>query len=284
MTATTDQLIAWLSTNGVALAIGLIAIFLAYRLARPAIHRLLVRLMRRQSAGGEDDPLAARQVDKRIATIEDLLGRLLRIAVGVALIVLFLGVFDLWPILAGLGLVIAGVTLAGQSIVLDYLMGLLLLLEGQFFQGDRIRVGTVEGVVVEVGFRRTVVRDNRGIIHSISNGLIRESANLTRTYAVATIQIDGIADRDLESAIAALEEVGVSIAADPAFADQVIDVPVYAGTSQLSSAGATILLRGRVHPDARAEIEAEMRRRVAAALAARGIEPIRPGSSAPPVP
>jgi small conductance mechanosensitive channel len=202
--------------------------------------------------------------------------------VGIAVVVLFLGVFDLWPILAGLGLVIAGVTLAGQSIVLDYLMGLLLLLEGQFFVGDRIRVGTVEGTVLEVGFRRTVVRDPRGIIHSISNGLIRESSNLTRTYAVATIEVDGVADRDVESAIEALDEVGRAIAADPRWTDQVVEVPTYAGTTQLSSAGATLRLRGRVHPEARQQIEAEMRRRVAAALSARDIHLIRTGPTTVP--
>ena len=238
--------------------------------------------MRAQADSVEGDPLASAQVDKRIATIEDLVGRLLRLFVGIAVVVLFLGVFDLWPILAGLGLVIAGITLAGQSIVLDYLMGLLLLLEGQFFVGDRIRVGTVEGTVLEVGFRRTIIRDPRGIIHSVSNGLIRESANFTRTYAVATIEIGGIADRDVESAIEALNEVGQAIAADPRWADQIMDVPTYAGTTQLSSAGATVRLRGRVHPESRQQIEAEMRRRVAAAMSARGIEPIRPGTSSSP--
>ena len=282
MNESLQSLIGWLSTNGIALAIGIIVIFLVYRWARPAIHGVLVRVMRAQADSVEGDPLAAAQVDKRIATIEDLVGRLLRLFVGLAVVVLFLGVFDLWPILAGLGLVIAGITLAGQSIVLDYLMGLLLLLEGQFFVGDRIRVGAVEGTVLEVGFRRTIVQDPRGIIHSISNGLIRESANLTRTYAVATIDVGGIADRDVEAAIEALDEVGRAIAADPRWTDQIIEVPAYSGTIQLSSAGATLRLRGRVHPEVRQQIEAEMRRRVAAAMNARGIEAIRPGTTTAP--
>ena len=100
-------------------------------------------------------------------------------------------------------------------------MGLLILLEGQYFKGDVVRIGAVEGTVEEVGLRRTLVRDPRGVLHSISNGDVRASANLTRTYAVAMVNIDGVADRDLEAAIAVLETVGRDLAADPALAERV---------------------------------------------------------------
>src|SRR5207344_2611378 len=102
----------------------------------------------------------------------DLLAKLLRFAVVATLIGVILGIFDLWSVLTGLGLLLAAITLAGQGIVLDYLMGFLILVEGQYFKGDVIRVGAVEGTVEEVGLRRTVVRDNRGVLHSISNGQI----------------------------------------------------------------------------------------------------------------
>ena len=151
--------------NGLPLAIGIVVIFLIYRWTQPAIHRLLVRVTESQAAAVEGDPMLAGEANKRVATIEDLLNRLLRLAMGVAVLLLFMGVFNLWPLLAGLGLVVAGITLAGQSIVLDYLMGMLILIEAQYFKGDIIRVGLVEGAVLEVGFRRTVIRDNRGIIH-----------------------------------------------------------------------------------------------------------------------
>jgi small-conductance mechanosensitive channel len=281
MTGDMSQLTTWLSTNGLPLAIGIVVIYLAYRWAQPAIHRLLVRITAAQSAHADGDPALRGETDKRVATIEDLLHRLLRVAMGVAVVVLFMGVFDLWPLLAGLGLIVAGVTLAGQSIVLDYLMGLLILIEAQYFKGDIIRVGMVEGTVLEVGFRRTVIRDNRGVIHSISNGMIREAANLTRTYAVATIEIDGVADHDVEAVIEALDGVGRSIAEDPAWAERLLETPAYAGTTRLSATGATVRLRGRVDPESRTLVEQELRRRAAAALSAKGIELIRPGTVPP---
>ena len=41
MTETADELIAWLSTSGVPLAIGVLIVALAYRWIRPAVHRVL---------------------------------------------------------------------------------------------------------------------------------------------------------------------------------------------------------------------------------------------------
>jgi small conductance mechanosensitive channel len=83
-----------------------------------------------------------------------------------AAIAVVLAVFDLWSVLAGLGLVLAALTLAGQAIILDYLMGILILVEGQYFKGDVVQLGTIEGTVEEVGLRRTVVRDPSGTVHS----------------------------------------------------------------------------------------------------------------------
>jgi small conductance mechanosensitive channel len=278
------ELTAWLTSNGLVLALIAIALLLVYRWTRPAIHRVLVRVMAAQAKTLGADSAHAAEVDKRVATLEDLLVKLLRFVVLGALVVVILGLFDLWSVLAGLGIVFAAITLAGQSIVLDYLMGLLILLEGQYFKGDVVRIGAVEGTVEEVGLRRTLVRDPRGVLHSISNGDVRASANLTRTYAVAMVNIDGVADRDLEAAIAVLEAVGRDLAADPELGELFLDTPGYVGTIALTAAGATIRLAGRVLPESRMRVEVEMRRRVSAGLAGAGIELIRPAVGAVPRP
>ena len=276
-----QSLTVWLADNALPLLIAAIVLFVVYRWARPAIHRVLVRVMHAQQAELAGDPALIEETDRRVATLEDLFAKILRFAVVVALIIVILGVFDLWSVLAGLGLVLAALTLAGQSIVLDYLMGILILTEGQYFKGDVVQLGTVEGTVEEVGLRRTVVRDVKGTVHSVSNGTIRVSSNRTRTYALATVDLDGIAGSDVEGVIEVFDAVGLALSEDEAFAGKLLDVPGYAGTIRLSSAGATLRLSGRTRPDARAEVETEMRRRVAAGLAARGIEPIRPGAYAP---
>lgn len=282
LTEGTDALIGWLSTNGVALAILAIVLLVLYRWTRPAIHRVLVSVMHAQAETLGEDGARRVEIDKRVTTLEDLLAKVLRGAVVLALLFVVLGIFDLWPILTGLGLALAAITLAGQAIVLDYLMGILILVEGQYFKGDIVRVGGIEGTVEEVGLRRTLIRDPRGTLHSVSNGEIRTSANRTRSYAMAAVQIDGIADGDVERAILVLDDVGRAIAADPDLGEFVLDVPRYTSTTSLSAAGATLLMTGRVQPEHRVRVEAELRRRVAAGLAAAGIDPIRPTATPTP--
>ncbi len=277
-----NALVAWLTTHGLQLAVVAILLWLAYRWTRPTIHRVLVRVVHAEATTLGDDSVRRLEIDKRVETIEDLVSKVLRALVVFALVAVTFGIFDLWPIFAGLGLLLAAITLAGQDIVLDYLMGVLILVEGQYFKGDIIRVGAVEGTVEEVGLRRTVIRDPRGTLHSISNGLIRASANRTRSYAMAVVEIEGIADGDVERVISVLDAVGAAAVEDPALSKRLLDTPGYAATTRLSAYGATLRMTGRVQPEHRVAVEAELRRRVAAELAAAGVVPVRPaGSQAP---
>ena len=267
---------AWLGDHLIAVILGVIVLVIAARVLKPAIHRILVRIFRLQAADQGDDPSAVAEANKRVETIEDLIDRALRFFYVVVVILVVFSVFDLWPLLAGLGVIVAAITLAGQSIVLDYLMGILILVEGQYFKGDIVVIETLEGTVEEVGVRRTLIRDNRGALHSISNGLIRRSTNLTRKYAIAMVHVEGIPEGDVERAIEVLDRVGSEIYLDPDWAPRFLEAPRYTGTTALRAGGATLRLSARIRPEFRIPIETELRRRIAVALAAAGIEPHRP--------
>jgi small conductance mechanosensitive channel len=276
-------MVTWLEQHGLALVIWAVVLFLVFRFAHPLIHRLLLRVVRVQdvSLGGED---AQRyEVEKRVKTLEDLLSKALRAGVVVAGIVVIMGVFDLWPLVAGLGIVAAALTLAGQSIVLDYLMGILILVEGQYYVGDFVSLAGVDGTVEEIGFRRTTIRDTSGTVHSISNGEIRISSNFTRTYASAVVDIQGIRDEDVERAIDVIRDVAEALAADPDWSPRLLAPPGQPLAFAFTDIGATIRLSCRVVPDDRWRVAAELRKRIAIAFTAAGIEPNRrTGGSAPP--
>ena len=273
-----NSLIVWLSTHAISLVLISIALLFLFRGARPLIHRVLIGAFRAQQAAVGDQPVHRAEMERRVVTIEDLLSKSIRGLVLAAIIALILGIFDLWSLVAGLGVVIAALTLAGQSIILDFLMGFLILVEGQFFKGDIVLINGIEGTVEEVTLRRTMIRDVRGTLHMFSNGLVRSPANLPRTFAAASIEIDGVSDGDVEAVIEVLGEVGRSLAEDEHLGSLLLDTPGYTGTTRLTSAGATVRMSGKVRPEARAQVEQEMRRRVAAAIAARGLKLIRPGA------
>ena len=143
--------------------------------------------------------------------------RLVKYGVAIAFLILALTIFDLWPVVAGLGIIIAGLAVAGQSIVLDYLTGILLLFEYPFSIGDVVSINGVEGTVEEIGLRRVTVRDVSGTVHTIANGEIRITSNLTRYYANAVVDVVGVPVADVDRAIEVMSAVGAQLAADEAW-------------------------------------------------------------------
>lgn len=265
-----EQLTGWLSGNFVAIFVVAVVVFLVWRFGRPFIHRGVIRLLdaqeRAMPTGAPRDELA-----KRAETLEDIANRLVRMLLVLGVLFLVFGIFDLWSVIAGLGLFLAALTLAGQSVILDYIMGLLIIVEGQYFKGDTISVGGVEGEVEEVGLRRTVIRDPQGTVHSISNGTIRVSSNLTRIYAVAMVDIEGVRNRDVEAVIAIMDRVGKELAADPAWAPLIVEVPHYRSTPAFTDLGVTLRMSTKVRPAGRWSVPAELRRQLALAFTSSGI-------------
>ncbi len=275
-----DGLVAFLRANWFAIAFWGIVLIVGYRLARPLVHRVTVRIMRSAGGDGDDDlrELRAAEAEKRAATVEDLVSKLLRGSIIVIAFLILLALFDLLPVIAGLGIVLAAITLAGQDIVLDYLMGILILVEGQYFIGDWIAVGGVEGSVEEITLRRTVIRDATGTVHSVSNGVIRTSSNLTRLYAGLAVDVVVPYDTDIDRATAVVARVGREMFDDPEWSGRLLDAPRLIRVGPLGDIGVTLKVGGRVRAADRWEAPGEFRRRLLAAFQAEGIEIARRGA------
>jgi small conductance mechanosensitive channel len=151
-------------------------------------------------------------------------------------------------------------------------MGILILLEGQYFKGDWISVSGVEGEVEEVGLRRTVVRDASGTVHSISNREVRISSNLTRGHAVIRVEVLVPRGADVDRAIDVVDRVGREMAADPEWADRLVEPPHYTSVASITESGATLRVSGRVQPADRWKAAGELRRRIVGALTSEGID------------
>lgn len=268
--------ITWLQDNALTLAFWALVLLLILRFAKGIIHRLLVRMMKahitREGEAGDD---RTGDMERRVATLEVILSRLVRYAVIFAFVAVAFTLLDLWPVLAGVGLLAAALTLAGQPIVLDYLSGILLLFEGPYSIGDVINTNGMEGTVEEIGLRRTVLRDASGTVHSIANGEIRINSNLTRYYASAVVDVVGIGESDVGRAIEVMNRVGAEIATDPEWADSLLEAPQYVSTTAFTDLGVTLRMVGRVLPTDRWKVASELRRRLSIGFAEAGVVPNR---------
>jgi small-conductance mechanosensitive channel len=260
------QIAAWLQRHGIPTLVLLVVAVVVLRAARPLVHRALLGALRRRRLATDEAEPTADEVAKRIATIEDLVASALRFAVIVATVLVLLTWVDLLPVIAGFGVMLAALTLAGQSIVLDYLMGILIVLEGPYYKGDWVQIGGVEGEVEEIGLRRTTLRDATGTVHSVSNGLVRVASNLTRVYARMQVDLTVPFETDLELATRVANDVGRAMADDPDWNSRLLEPPTLTRVPGVSELGPTIRVGGKVRAADRWTAPSELRKRLLAAF------------------
>lgn len=268
----------WLAERGLGVVVLVVVVYLALRAIPGATHRLVGPLSQRATPRPDAGEPAIDEARKRAATIEQLIDAGGRLVVLLVAGLVFLTWFDLIPVIAGLGVLAAAITIAGQSIVLDYLMGVLIVLERTYYTGDWVRIGDVEGEVEELGLRRTTLRDASGTVHSVSNGVVRVASNLTRVYARMNVEVTVTFSTDLDRATAILRETGAAMAADPEWASRLLEPPSLLRVEGLGDLGVTLRITGKVRAADRWSAPSELRKRIVAAFQANAIEmPVRAG-------
>ncbi len=288
----TQQLDVFFDQNLVLILITAGLLIVLFTSASRIVHATVPRMLDAGSEDLEDGGVQATELAKRLETLEGLTTSVLRLIAVSGLGLIFIGIFGLWSLLTGVALFLAAVTLAGQSIVLDYLMGVFIVIEGTFFKGDNILFNQLRGDVEDVGLRRTVIRGPDGTVHSISNGELRVVSNRTRIFASAEVQVRGIREEDLEAIIRIAERVGAEVATDTPFSADIMEPHTLRIVKDPDDLGTTAIFRGKVVAAKRWAVATEIRRRLVRELLAadielnkRGVAPRVPrsgGNDAPP--
>jgi small-conductance mechanosensitive channel len=251
----------------------LVVTVVALRLARLAVHGIVRALLDRETTEGTAQELSAIEVAKRRTTLEslgDALARTMIVAIAFLMALRALQL-DIGPAIAGLGLLGLALSLGAQNLVRDYIAGAFILVENQFARGDVVKIADVTGSVEDFSLRRTTLRDMDGTMHTVPNGLIGVSSNLTRIWARINLDLTVALDTDLERATRAIDELGQAMAADPTWEKRILAAPRVDRIESVTAAGVTLKILGTVRAADRWAAAGELRRRILAAFAREGI-------------
>jgi moderate conductance mechanosensitive channel len=184
-----------------------------------------------------------------------------------------LNIFDIpyQPILASAGIVGVGIGLGAQSIFKDMLNGIFILVEDQYNVGEVVLLAGLKGTVEDLSLRRTTVRDSDGTLYIIPNSQIATVSNLSRDYAVATLQVSVDASANPDKVIALLGKVANAVRQDSAFKDIAIADPVILGVDKIEGRAVTYPVQIRVRANQRDGVLRELRRRIILAFEKDGI-------------
>ncbi|MBI2763868.1 MAG: mechanosensitive ion channel family protein [Chloroflexi bacterium] len=259
------------------LVILVVAIVLV-RGSRPFVHSIVKALMDREVTEGTAQELSAVELKKRMDTLDDLGGRVIRfflLMIATLMILQKVGL-EIGPAVAGLGIVGVAVGFGAQNLVRDYLNGALILIENQYSRGDVVRVAGVTGTVEDFSLRRTTLRDVDGIVHTVPNGEIQVASNMTRVWARLNLDVSVAYATDIEKAIKVVDDVGRDMASDPAWKRRVLEAPRVERVEALGEYGVVLKIFGTVRAPERWAAPGELRKRLLAAFKAHDIEIPRP--------
>jgi small conductance mechanosensitive channel len=273
-----STLLEVLRTSGVRIAVIVVAALVVYRLLAIGLHRIFQTLIDREATEGTAQELSAVEVKKRLDTLDELGGQVIRVFVVVIALTMVLSALDLdiGPAIAGLGIVGIAVGFGAQSLVKDYLNGVLILIENQYSKGDVVTIAGVSGAVEDFSLRRTTLRDLDGVVHTVPNGQISVASNKTRTWARINQDVTVAFGTDIDKAIRVVDELGRQMHDDPIWKRRILEPPRVERVERIEERGITLKILGTVRASDQWAAGGEFRKLLLEAFARNDIQLPRP--------
>lgn len=239
-------------------------------LLRKFLRRLEIRLLKKSKEEGEP----ASESEKRIETIIRLLKQAAMLALWVTatLIILKELQVDIAPIIASAGIVGLAVGFGAQNLVRDIISGFFIILENQIRVGDVAIINGTGGLVEQINFRTTVLRDLGGIVHIFPNGTITTLSNLTNEWSAYVFEIGIAYKENTDNVVEIMQKVGSRMLSDHQYGRLMVEEPEIFGVDKFSDSAVIIKGRIKTKPICQWEVGREYLRRIKLAFDENNIE------------
>lgn len=166
------------------------------------------------------------------------------IVIAILMALLVVGI-EITPLLASVGVAGLAVSLGAQTLIKDYIGGIIILFENQFNVGDDIEVGNVIGTVERIELRATYVRDVQGRLFIIPNGEVRILSNNSREWRNALVDLNLAFGTDFAKAIEALRMAVEQAAEDETLKSILLEPPRIQGWTSMNDWSVQIRLSAK---------------------------------------
>ncbi|MBX5475919.1 MAG: mechanosensitive ion channel family protein [Clostridia bacterium] len=213
--------------------------------------------------------------ETRAVTVRGLMKSLLRYVIDFLVLVTVLAGWGV-PVsglLAGAGIAGLAVGFGAQNLVRDVITGFFLLFEDQFRVGEHVEFAGISGIVEDIGFRITRVRDFGGQLHMVPNGQIERVTNYSRgsMRLLVKVRVDFNEDPDRVEQV-----LGEACERFRRSWTTLTEGPNVLGVQDLGEAGVEFVVWGKAQPGEQWAAERALRKEIKKALDAAGIRIARP--------
>lgn len=176
------------------------------------------------------------------------------------------------PLLAGAGIVGLAIAFGAQNMIRDLLAGVFIVMEDQYRVGDVVSIAGISGLVEDFNLRRTVLRDFDLTLHSIPNGEIKTTSNLTRVRSRVNLNISVAYKEDIDKCAAVIDRIGQEMKDDPAWGPFMNEPIHFLRVENFGESGIDLKVIGETLPIKQWDIAGEFRKRIKKAFDREGIE------------
>lgn len=265
---TTEQILEFL--HGCIINFFVIAIYILVTAAlingvNKLVDRMFIRLLKVR-----DD----HDYKKQVATIKNLVKSL---ANGVVVIIIVMNLLaryniDIRPLLAAAGVVGVAVGFAARRFVEDIIMGIFILLEGQVRVGDIVTIDNFNGTVEKVTLKMIIIRNMKGHVHYIRNGMINVITNKTREFACPLFDIGVAYNSDVNKVMSVMKAVADDMRKDEKYKQLILSDMEILGLDKFQDSAIVIRATIKTSPIHQWFIEREYNKLLKEAFDREGIE------------
>lgn len=170
------------------------------------------------------------------------------------------------PLLAGVGILGVGVSLASQNLIRDAINGFFIIIEDQYAVGDVIQVDNFSGLVENINLRITQLRDPEGRLITVPNSEIKIVANLSSNWSRADLLIPVAYEVDIDKALKVVSQVAQDMTQDKFWRADILDNPEILGVDNFEEWGLIIRVWIKTKPLKQWDVSREFRRRLKVAF------------------
>lgn len=149
---------------------------------RYALKRLIRHFTSFRAEAGVLSPERMEKREKRSKTLRQVLVAAGNTVIYAIIFVMLLNMFGVntTPFITGAGVIGLAIGFGSQALVKDFMSGILVLYEGQYSVGDRVKIAGFEGTVKKITIRSTVLEGKDGERIYVSNGGVSNVVNFSQ--------------------------------------------------------------------------------------------------------
>ena len=224
----------------------ILVLLIVFKIAAILILKVIKQTEKRLVQKGIVEGEPPSESHKRVETIMRLIrqGILVTLWALAALVILMEIGFEVGPVLASAGVIGVALGFGAQNLVRDIISGFFIILENQIRVGDVAIINGTGGLVENIRFRTTVLRDLGGVVHIFPNGTISTLSNLTNDWSAYIFDIGVAYKEDTDRVIEIMKQVGKDLKADETLGPLMLEEPDIFGVDQF--ADSAVVIKGRI--------------------------------------